>query len=162
MNARSWLIPMLLATLPIASAYAALPGAATSATSPGFNDVAYLVPDTRSGVALLSDFSTSILSTDGHGMDAYGMNVHGMDAHGISVANADSEICRSGNCVRVLQAQFAPFGDRGKPESSGMTDGMTQLDLALMMLFGVALVAYQLDRKQRLLRQSALIPTSVD
>jgi hypothetical protein len=39
---------------------------------------------------------------------------------------------------------------------------MTLLDLGLMMLFGVGLVAYQLERKQRLLRQSSLLPTSLD
>ncbi len=156
MKLRSWLLPVLLATLPIAAANAALVGPTESFTAqhsmsaPGFNDVSYLAADTRSRVNLLSDFSTSLPSMGEHGS---------MGEHDISVASADAQLCPSGNyCGGLLAAQFAAVGVRAQPKASGMT----LLDLGLMLLFGVALVAYQLDRKQRLLRQTSLLPASLD
>jgi len=150
MNARSWLVPVLLATLPIAAADAALVGPAgsfpvqVSATAPGFYDVEYLTADTRSGVMLMSDFSSPTPS---------------MDGHGVSVASVDTQPCRSGYyCGGLLPMQFAAVSARSQSKASGMT----MLDLGLMMLFGVGLVAYQLERKQRLLRQSSLIAGSLD
>jgi hypothetical protein len=150
MNARSWLVPVLLAALPIAAADAALvnpPGSfpvQVSATAPGFNDVEYLTADTRSGVMLMSEFSAPTPS---------------MDGHGVSVASVDTQLCRSGyHCGGLPPMQFAAVGARSPSKASGMT----MLDLGLMMLFGVGLVVYQLERKQRLLRQSSLIAGSLD
>ena len=159
MNARLWLLPVLLGTLPIASADAALPGkptgspfvvastlaastiagstvvsgsamVAAAAAPPGVNDVGYLVGDTRNGTSLL---------VDGHA-----------DSVAFRVASADPH--------RMMQTQFAGASARAAADSSGMT----LLDVALMMLFGVGLVAYQLERKQRLLRQSSLLPAPPD
>jgi hypothetical protein len=41
-------------------------------------------------------------------------------------------------------------------EHASHTEAMTALDLVLMVLFAVGLIGYQLDRKQRVLRHSAL------
>lgn len=41
-------------------------------------------------------------------------------------------------------------------EAASQSEAMTVLDLVLMVLFAVGLVGYQLDRKQRALRNSAL------
>jgi hypothetical protein len=49
-------------------------------------------------------------------------------------------------------------GFGGASEAAG---GMSRQDFALMMLFAGALVAYQLDRKQRVLRQSSLSELSL-
>ena len=72
------------------------------------------------------------------------------DSVAFRVASADPH--------RMMQTQFAGASARAAADSSGMT----LLDVALMMLFGVGLVAYQLERKQRLLRQSSLLPAPPD
>jgi len=50
---------------------------------------------------------------------------------------------------------------RGFGGASEAAGGMTRQDFVLMMLFAGALVAYQLDRKQRVLRQSSLSELSL-
>lgn len=118
--------------------------AGTTSVPAAINGVSYLVADTRSGAPLLSDFSSSTSAVDGHGA---------------SVAfRKTSERLASADRHWPLQAPFASVSVRGTPAAPRMT----LLDLALMMLFGVGLVAYQLERKQRLLRQSSLVPSSLD
>jgi hypothetical protein len=41
-------------------------------------------------------------------------------------------------------------------ENNPRSEAMTALDLVLMLVFAVGLISYQLDRKQRVLRHSAL------
>jgi hypothetical protein len=161
---------VLIGTLTMASAYAAPPRGPGSASTPALIDIAYHSSETRSVVPLPPDFSTSAPPMTARGLDAHGIDELGLssafpDGSG-KVANADAEICRSGTCVRLLSAEFAAFGEhatqRATQRATNASAGMTLLDLGLMLVFGVALVAYQLERKQRLLRQSALIPTSKD
>jgi hypothetical protein len=79
---------------------------------------------------------------------------------------SDTDRCPPGNCAKMQMAGFARAGERqmassaysDEPSESGE---MSPLDIGLMLLFGAALVAYQLDRKQRLLNQSSLIAPSI-
>jgi hypothetical protein len=67
-------------------------------------------------------------------------------------------------CVAVRETGRTAVGHRialaaraaeGAAENSH-SEAMTALDLVLMVLFAVGLIGYQLDRKQRVLRHSAL------
>jgi hypothetical protein len=85
--------------------------------------------------------------------------------------------CELGDCPRLYaaatgRAERLPWGAdsdygmtiSGAPGYGSASDDaseMTRQDFALMMLFAGALVAYQLDRKQRVLRQSSLSELSL-
>ena len=169
MNARLWLLPVLLGTLPIASAAAALPGKPTG--SP-FVVASTLAASTIAGSTVAGSTIAGSTVVSGSAMVAAAAAPPGVNDVGYLVGDtrngtsllvdghADSVAFRvaSADPHRMMQTQFAGASARAAADSSGMT----LLDVALMMLFGVGLVAYQLERKQRLLRQSSLLPAPPD
>lgn len=70
-------------------------------------------------------------------------------------------------CIAMRETPNASFGHRlalAAQTAEASVDhshsrAMTALDLVLMVLFAVGLIGYQLDRKQRALRHSALFAT---
>ena len=164
MNARLWLLPVLLGTLPIASAAAALPGKPTGSPFVVASTLAAstIAGSTIAGSTVVSGSAMVAAAAAPPGVNDVGYLV-GDTRNGTSLlvdGHADSVAFRvaSADPHRMMQTQFAGASARAAADSSGMT----LLDVALMMLFGVGLVAYQLERKQRLLRQSSLLPAPPD
>ena len=164
MNARLWLLPVLLGTLPIASADAALPGKPTGSPFVVASTLAAstIAGSTIAGSTVVSGSAMVAAAAAPPGVNDVGYLV-GDTRNGTSLlvdGHADSVAFRvaSADPHRMMQTQFAGASARAAADSSGMT----LLDVALMMLFGVSLVAYQLERKQRLLRQSSLLPAPPD
>jgi hypothetical protein len=164
MNARLWLLPVLLGTLPIASADAALPGKPTGSPFVVASTLAAstIAGSTVAGSTVVSGSAMVAAAAAPPGVNDVGYLV-GDTRNGTSLlvdGHADSVAFRvaSADPHRMMQTQFAGASARAAADSSGMT----LLDVALMMLFGVGLVAYQLERKQRLLRQSSLLPAPPD
>jgi hypothetical protein len=174
MNVRLWLLPVLLGTLPIASADAALPGkppgspfvvaSTVAASRVAASTVATSNGATSNGAtsALVSGSAMFAGAATAPGANEVGY-LAGDTRNGASLlvdGHADSVAFRvaSADPHRMMQTQFAGDSARAAADSSGVT----LLDVALMMLFGVGLVAYQLERKQRMLRQSSLLPAPPD
>jgi hypothetical protein len=73
----------------------------------------------------------------------------------------NSQNCQGSSCLdlRVLDLRIAAIDRQfGVNSSSG---AMSLLDAVLMVLFAGGLIAYQLARKQRILRQSSLFAASL-
>jgi hypothetical protein len=136
MNARSWYV-LLLGTLVI-------PAAATvMASHSKSGDAAVLVGNTQVYEPVV---------VDGGGATS---------PHGERDSLLASERCGAGNCARLRPAVLARIDD-GRPGRAALygdgsdSGSMTLLDFGLMLLITVGLLAYQLHRKQRVLRQASL------
>jgi hypothetical protein len=153
MSVRSW-IAIVLGTLMMPAADAAVESVAT------FSDSAYVFADTQGYEAAPSDVASSSVPVNGYGARA-------VSPLGFwKIAFLDSGKCRPGNCYQLRVTAFAQMGGR-QPEASAVhgsgsdSGAMTTLDCALMVVFAAGLLAYQLDRKQRLLQQSSLFSVSL-
>jgi hypothetical protein len=73
----------------------------------------------------------------------------------------NSQNCQGSSCLdlRVLDLRVAAIDRQFSVSSS--SGAMSLLDAALMALFAGGLIAYQLARKQRILRQSSLFAPSL-
>jgi hypothetical protein len=147
MNARSW-CGLLLGTLMV-------PAAATVVASLSKSgDAAYLVGDTQVYQPVVSDRSTPSIPVDVDGGGA-------TSPHGERDSLLASERCEVDNCARLRLAVLSRI-EAGRPGRAALygdgsdSGSMTLLDFGLMLLIAVALLAYQLDRKQRVLRQASL------
>ena len=147
MNARSWYV-LLLGTLVI-------PAAATvMASHSKSGDAALLVGNTQVYEPVVSERSTSSLPVDVDGGGA-------TSPHGERDSLLASERCGAGNCARLRPAVLGRIDD-GRPGRAALygdgsdSGSMTLLDFGLMLLIAVGLLAYQLHRKQRVLRQASL------
>ena len=139
MKARIW-IALVLATLIMVPAQAAV----ESVTR--FSDAAYMFADV---------LASSSLPVNGYGVSAASPFGFG------KISFLDPRKCRSGNCFKVRATAFAQIGEGQRKAavfhaSNSDSGAMTTLDIALMIAFAVGLMAYQLDRKQRVLQQSSL------
>jgi hypothetical protein len=179
MKLRSWMM-VLVATLLMQSAHAAAHGGPSLLIDAAYRDAAldlaayeltglqsgpgFLIPNSgmmRSAVTMrptvMMRATTSLPVSDFGGASSPELG---------RLTAPDSDRCPPGNCAKMQMAGYARAGERqtarsaysDEPSESGE---MSPLDIGLMLLFGAALVAYQLDRKQRLLNQSSLIAPSI-
>jgi hypothetical protein len=85
-------------------------------------------------------------------------------APGASISSAVHGCSDASPCTAMRETADVSLGQRlalaareaEAPANYSHSGAMTALDLVLMVLFAVGLIGYQLDRKQRVLRHSAL------
>jgi len=174
MKLRSWMM-VLVATLLMQSAHAAAHGGQSLLIDAAYRDAAldlaaYELAGLQSSPGSLTPNSAMmrsivmLRSTMSPPASDFGGGASTSDLGKLTAP--DSDRCPPGNCAKMQMAGYARAGERqtvgsgysDEPSESGQ---MSPLDIGLMLLFGAALVAYQLDRKQRLLNQSSLIAPSI-
>lgn len=126
---------------------AASPAHAAIISPARFTDTAFIVPGAQTGAAFIAVDPLALRSDNVVVAAAFGQN-------GERSANGERTVFDStyGN---------DEYGNRAGEAAAMTSSEMTRQDFALMMLFAGALVAYQLDRKQRVLRQSSLSELSL-
>jgi hypothetical protein len=156
MSARYWFV-IALGILMVPTAKAGMEGVAKVSDTVFAGAQGYeLAAESRSDI---SDIANSSVPT-------HGMRVSPLGIWKISLL--DIGTCKAANCqrYRLRNVAFTQIEERqaeaasisGARSSSG---AMSMLDLALMLMFLLGLLAYQLDRKQRVLQQSSLFSVSL-
>lgn len=146
MIARYWKALVVAAAI-LSPLYAASPARAAIQSPARFIDTAFVVNAPQLGTAFIASDPLALRSDTVVVASAFGQNgersVNGERSAFDSAYGSDE------------------YGNQAGEGSSIGSGGMTRQDFALMMLFAGALVAYQLDRKQRVLRQSSLSELSL-
>jgi len=161
---------VVLCMLGLSAAQATVTGAAKLG-----DDVRVSGDESRDGVGpkdyYVNDYSANLSElVYRDGLDASGICAVSPPALSTAALAANSPlvsaVCREGLHFAVLRDAPISVGDhstRTAPAygTAARSGAMTALDLALMVLFAAGLLAYQLDRKQRVLRQSSLFAASL-
>jgi hypothetical protein len=153
MSTRS-LFVIFLGMLMMPMAHATVRSAAT------ISDTATVFTEAQRGETLAGDLLSASTSANGHGVSP--VSSSGFE----KIPSWNSDRCASGHCIELRTATFGQLGESVSAASAvrgarSDSDAMTALDLALMLLFAAGLVAYQLARKQRVLRQSSVFAASL-
>lgn len=143
MSVRSWFV-LILGTLIMPAAQTAVQSVAK------LSDASYLPTDAQHGKTLAYESASMSMPTISAGLGAAAPSGYER------LPNWKSQDCEGGNCLDI---RVAAIDQRIGPNSD--SEGMSVLDAALMALFAAGLVAYQLARKQRVLRQSSLSAASL-
>jgi hypothetical protein len=156
MSAPRWLA-ILIAAVIAPTAHATVGGVA------GFNDAVYLFAPAERSQRLVYNYLTPTLPENGNGRLG---TVSPYEFENIPGWNLRA--CKSSNCIRRTVAFGQLFAEPlllgGSAGGAAVTSAsrsdsgaMTALDLALMLLFAAGLLAYQLARKHRVLRQASFV-----
>jgi hypothetical protein len=140
MIARYWKV-FVVAAATLSPLYAASPARAAIQSPARFIDTAFIVTGPQTGMASIASDPLALRSDTVVVAASFGQN---SERSAFDSAYGSDE-----------------YGNRAGEGASIGSGGMTRQDFALMMLFAGALVAYQLDRKQRVLRQSSLSELSL-
>jgi hypothetical protein len=146
MIARYWKSFVVAAAI-LSPIYAASPARAAIQSPARFIDTAFVATAPQTGAAFIASDPLALRSDTVVVASAFGQNG---ERSAIGERSAFDTAYGSDE-----------YGNRAGESPEISSSEMTRQDFALMMLFAGALVAYQLDRKQRVLRQSSLSELSL-